>query len=192
MDELTHFVKKISDRVSSLERRHDLEDELRYHLEATTQELVDHGLPLREARTQAMQRFGDPHLIAKELGRVHNQIKFRYFAAGGLIWYLVGAILFETGAFNISHHWLAQLPFQVLGLPHWFAMQAPQIRDLPLWAPVARLVSQSLRISLWHLDAITAALILTPAAYGAYRLLRAALAPEGSQAWALLGKALKN
>lgn len=125
---------------------------------------------------------------------MHNRINFRYFAVGGLVWYITGAILFESNAFFMKESWLAELPFQLLGLPHWFAFQSPQIRsvsNLTILDPL-EMITESLRISPWHFDAVIGAGILTVAVYGVYRLARAFRTPEARQAWSLFRMALKS
>lgn len=198
MPDFTTFIQSLTGHLSSPDHRREIADEMRDHLEEAALDLQAQGFSPDEARTLAMQRFGDPETIGKELGRVHNRIQFRHFAVGGVLWYIAGALLYETGAFFINTdglpvpHWLAELPFQVLGLPHWFAKQAPQIRDLPVLGPLERFLGNSLGISSAHIDAVVGAAILTAAAYGVYRLARALKAPEARQAFSLLRTALRN
>lgn len=195
--DFTAFVARVSARVAGECERRALEDEILDHLLESARELEAGGVPPEEARRQAMARFGDPDRIGKELARVHNRVPFRFFALGGLVWYALGAVFLETGAFYINQHWLVQLPLQVLGLPHWLAEVSPQIQALaqPL-APVARFMSESLSVSPWHLGAAMSAVILTPLAYGLYcgahRFIRFIRQPEAAQAWGLLKLAWKN
>ena len=191
--ELAAFIKRVGSRVAAERERRAVEDEIHDHLVEAALELEARGMSSEEATRSAMQQFGDPDLIGRELARVHNPVPFRFFAAGGLAWFALGAILFETGAFRISGHWLVQLPVQVLGLPHWLALQSPQVRAMStVLRPLAQFMSNSWSVSPWHIDAAISAVILTPVAYGIYRLVRASRMPEVAQAWSLLKVAFKN
>lgn len=191
--ELTAFVKRIGSRVAAAQERQAVEEEILDHLVEVATELEGRGMSSEEARRSAIQQFGDPDLIGRELARVHNRIPFRLFAAGGIVWFALGVILYEAHAFYVFDHWLAQLPFQVLGLPHWLALQSPQVRSMgSILQPLAHFLSNSLSISPWHLDAAISAVFLTPAGYGAYRLIRFVRTLEARQAWSLLRLAFKN
>ena len=193
MSDFTSFVKRVGRHISDASHRREAEDELLDHLEAVALQLQRQGFSLEEAQERAMQQFGDPDVVGKGLGRVHNGIKFRYFAVGGLLWYAAGAVLFGNDAIYMDGNWLEQLPVQVLGLPHWFALQSPQVRSLSgIFEPFARFVTNHVPIAPRHFDAVIGALILTAAAYGVYRLARAFRTPEARQAWSLLRVAFKN
>lgn len=191
--EFSSFVRRVGSRIASAHQQREVEEEILDHLEEAALDLEARGMSPDEARRAAMVRFGDPDQIGKELARVHSRIPFRFFATGGLAWFALGAVLFEFHAFWISGHWLLQLPFQILGLPHWLALQSPQIGKVSMvFDPLAQFMSRTLSISPWHLDAAIGALVLTPAAYVVYRLVRAVRRPEVRQAWMLLKAAFKR
>lgn len=199
MSNFTSLVKCIGSHISDPNLRREVEDEVLHHLETTALRLHARGLSLADANEQAMKQFGDSYEIGKELGRVHNGIKFRYFAGGGLLWYVVSAVIFQSHViFEAANgslplpYWIVQLPSQVLGLPHWLALQSPQIHNMTILDPIARFMEQSFRISGWHVDAVLSGVILTCAAYGVYRLVRACRTSEGRQARSLLRTAFKS
>lgn len=195
--ELASFARRVCSRIGTERERLAAQEEILDHLMEAARELEAQGMPADEAQRSAMERFGDPDMIGRELARVYGTIPFRYFALGGAIWFAIGALLFELDAFWISDHWLLQLPLQLLGLPHWAALQAPQIEAATgLLDSLRWHMGRTWSISPWHLDAAIAAIVLTPAAYGVYRVIhrvtRVVGRPETRQAWSLLVAAFRD
>ncbi|HSG46522.1 MAG TPA: ABC transporter permease [Longimicrobiales bacterium] len=55
--------KKLMDRLTGRGTRRELDDEMAFHLEALTRDLMDRGMSPSEARREALRRFGNPEQI---------------------------------------------------------------------------------------------------------------------------------
>jgi putative ABC transport system permease protein len=53
--------------------RGDVEEELSFHLEMRTQQLIERGLPPEDARAEALRRFGDPERVQRECEQVGDE-----------------------------------------------------------------------------------------------------------------------
>jgi predicted permease len=60
-------------RFLGLDLRADVDDELSFHLEMRTRELIDRGMSPAEARAEALRRFGDPERVRQECERLGRE-----------------------------------------------------------------------------------------------------------------------
>ncbi len=62
-------------RLLGLDVRADVDDELDFHLEMRTRELMNRGMPSGAARAEALRRFGDPERVRSECEQVGREME---------------------------------------------------------------------------------------------------------------------